>query len=321
MNNFRALKFLASIASPPGKRGCLSTLIFHRVLKDPDLIRPLEIDAETFRWILSVLACNFNVLPLSVAVRKLVSGSLPARAACITFDDGYADNAEIALPILMELKLPATFFVAPGFINGGRMWNDTVIESVRNLPDGEMDLSHRNLGIHKINSINDRLMLISFLLKNLKYLELEQRNEAAVEIAESVESKLPDNLMMSTNQVRILSEAGMEVGAHTINHPILAKLEARKAKQEISDSKEMLQEITGNSISLFAYPNGKPGQDYKKDHVEMVKDLGFIAAVSTAWGVGSVRSDIFQLPRFTPWDTNSRKFMLRLIWNCWHSDT
>ena len=160
---------------------------------------------------------------------------------------------------------------------------------------------------------------MNFLLKKLKYLEPEQRNDEVFEIAESVESKLPDNLMMTTNQVRNLSEAGMEVGAHTVNHPILSKIDVGKAKQEISESKKMLQEITGSTISLFAYPNGKPGQDYKQDHVEMVRDLGFIAAVSTAWGVGSIQSDIFQLPRFTPWDTAPRKFMLRLIWNCWHS--
>ena len=319
MSNFLALKVLASAVSPSGKRACLSTLIFHRVLSVPDPIRPLEIDSTTFRWMVSVLASNFNVLPLSIAAQHLISGTLPDRAACITFDDGYADNVEVALPILSEFKLPATFFIAPGFLDGGRMWNDTVIEAVRCLPTGNLDLSHRNLGVHNIRSIDDRIELINFLLKKLKYLDPVQRDEEAFMIAEIAKATLADNLMMSTIQVQTLFESGMEIGAHTVNHPILSKINAGKARHEIAESKEMLQEIVGNKITLFAYPNGKPGQDYEQGHVEMVRGLGFTAAVSTAWGVGRAQSDIFQLPRFTPWDTTPRRFMMRLLWNCWHS--
>ena len=89
----------------------------------------------------------FNVIPLLDAVRHSAAGTLPPRAACITFDDGYADNAEVALPILQRHKLHATFFVATGFLNGGRMWNDTIIELVRRAPDGVLDFSAFGLGV------------------------------------------------------------------------------------------------------------------------------------------------------------------------------
>ena len=71
------------------------------------------------------------MIPLDVAVDALKTGKLPARAAAITFDDGYADNRSIALPILKQHGLSATFFIATGYLNGGRMWNDTIIEAIR----------------------------------------------------------------------------------------------------------------------------------------------------------------------------------------------
>jgi len=75
-----------------------------------------------------------------------------------------------------------------------------------------------------------------------------------------------------------------------------------------------LEALPDAAVSLFAYPNGRPGVDYGVEHVRMVKDLGFEAAVSTAWGVCHSGSDRHQLPRFTPWDREIPRFVLRL----WH---
>jgi peptidoglycan/xylan/chitin deacetylase (PgdA/CDA1 family) len=115
--------------------------------------------------------------------------------------------------------------------------------------------------------------------------------------------------------VRSLDANGMEIGAHTVTHPILARLDAARASDEIRQSKLRLEAITGKPVKLFAYPNGKPGRDYGREHVGMVKELGFEAAVSTAWGVANAQSDAFQLPRFTPWDKSPGKFVLRLLHN------
>ena len=79
-------------------------------------------------------------VPLIEGVRGLATGSLPDRAVTVTFDDGYADNAEVALPILQRHGVPATFFVATGYLNGGRMWNDSIIEAIRRAPATELDL-------------------------------------------------------------------------------------------------------------------------------------------------------------------------------------
>ena len=89
---------------------------------------------------------TFNVIPLREGVAGLKAGRLPARALSITFDDGYANNESIAAPILARLGLHATFFIATGFLDGGRMFNDTIIETVRAARGTELDLQALGLG-------------------------------------------------------------------------------------------------------------------------------------------------------------------------------
>ena len=125
------LKALFHLMSPGGARARLSVLIFHRVLPEPDPLFPDEMHARRFDVLCGWLTSWFKVLPLDEAVARLKAGTLPARAVCITFDDGYADNHHVALPILRRHGLVATFFIATGFLDGGRMWNDTVIEAIR----------------------------------------------------------------------------------------------------------------------------------------------------------------------------------------------
>lgn len=110
----------------------------------------------------------------------------------------------------------------------------------------------------------------------------------------------------------------MEIGGHTVSHPILLNLSDEEARREIADGKRLLENITGTPLKLFAYPNGKPEKDYGTAHVSMVQQLGFAAAVSTTWGTAHAGSDLYQLPRFTPWDKSPRRFVLRLLQNYLH---
>ncbi|HRY19323.1 MAG TPA: polysaccharide deacetylase family protein [Candidatus Competibacteraceae bacterium] len=304
-----------TLASPPGSRAGLSILIFHRVLPKPDPLFPSEVDAQRFDTLMGWMRDWFNVLPLAEAVDRLQQGCLPARAAAITFDDGYADNHDVALPILQRHGLSATFFIAVGFLDGGRMFNDTVIETVRCCRQPILDLTLLGLGRHDLQSLEAKRQAIPALLNQIKYQPLAQRRETVNALADIANVTLPDNLMMTRQQVKALHEAGMGIGAHTVHHPILALLERREAEREIADSREYLQTLLGEPGTLFAYPNGQPETDYRREHVEIVQRLGFRAAVSTAWGVARGNSDVFQLPRFTPWQRPRWRFGLGLAQN------
>ncbi len=301
--------------SPRGLRARLSTLVFHRVLPAPDTLFPDVPDAARFREIIRWLASWFNVLPLDEAVRCLAAGTLPARAAAITFDDGYADNFTVALPLLREHGLTATFFVATGYLDGGRMWNDTIIEAIRHCRATAIDLDALGLGRHVLGTPGDRRAAIETLIAHAKYLPTAQRLSLTERIAASAGATPSTDLMMTAQQVKGLRSASMQIGAHTVSHPILANLPTDDARREIAGGKAQLENLLGERVGLFAYPNGKKDEDYLDPHVAMVRAAGFDAAFSTEWGAAAAGSDLMQLPRFTPWDRGRIRFGTRLAAN------
>lgn len=310
---YTGLRPVATALSPGGGRGRLSILIYHRVLPEHDPLRPGEPTVAEFTWQMAVLTRMFTVLPLGDAVRRLKAGTLPARAACVTFDDGYADNHDLALPILRRFRVPATVFVATGFLNGGRMFNDTVIESVRRLVGPLPALDGVELPVTAIGSDADRRALIGAILASVKYMTLEERATFLEQLTAHVQGELPRDLMMTETQVAALAHAGVEIGAHTVNHPILNRLTGAAARDEIARSRDDLEALTGTPVRLFAYPNGRLGQDFDPVHCDWVSELGFDAAVTTHRGVSSHASDPFMLPRFTPWDRKPHRFAARLL--------
>lgn len=289
----------------------LLVLIFHRVLPEPDPILTGEPDVKAFTSAMDLLAASFNVFPLLDAAHRLRERTLPARAACVTFDDGYANNLEFAQPILQAKGVPATVFVATGFLDGGRMFNDTVIETVRRAPQ-DFDLRALGLDRHALRTPAARRELIDTLLHKLKYLEPRERLEKIGQIANCAGASLPDDLMMTTDQVRRLHRSGVEIGAHTVDHPILTSIDDATAARQMADSKRVLESIVGEPVRSFAYPNGRPQRDYDRRHVAMARAAGFDLALSTAWGAATADSDPFQIPRVGAWDTAPLKYGLRL---------
>jgi peptidoglycan/xylan/chitin deacetylase (PgdA/CDA1 family) len=309
------LKTIAGVLAPAGPKGRLSILIFHRVLPTPDPLFPGEQDARRFDEVLGWMARWFRVLPLDAAVTHLGQGTLPARAAAITFDDGYADNATEALPLLRKHGMTATFFVATSFLNGGRMWNDSIIESVRRCRADSLDLRDEGMGLHPLGSVTERREAIEALIAQIKYQDAAERLQSVDCIERAAGVELPSDLMMTGAQVRQLRDAGMQIGAHTCSHPILARIDAADAQREMADSKSALETLLNEEVALFAYPNGKPGKDYLAEHTQMAKAAGFTAAVSTAPGVSTAGMDLFQLPRFSPWDQTPLRYGARMLDN------
>lgn len=312
------IRSLLGWRSPAGADARLSILIFHRVHARPDPLFPGEPDAARFDAVCAWLKRWANVLPLDEAVHRWREGDLPARAAAITFDDGYADNHDVALPILQRHGLPACFFIATGFLDGGRMWNDTAVEAIRRCKQVALDLREGPLAALDLLDLGDwpaRARALSQVLQTAKYLEPLARQAAVDDLAVRAGVRPPDDLMMRSEQVRALHRAGMQIGGHTVNHPILARLPLAIARAEITDGRERLQQLLDAPVTLFAYPNGKPGVDYQAEHASLVRELGFAAAVSTAQGAAHRDSDPWQLPRYTPWGRTALIYGGRLVAN------
>ena len=302
---------LVSRTKGPGR---LAILIFHRVLPTPDPMRPGEPTVAEFADQMELIRNHFYPLSLSDALDRLAADSLPARAVCVTFDDGYADNEKLALPILKHYGISACVFVATQFLNGGVMWNDRVIEGVRNYSGAEIELGHYGLSSYSVRSAEERLVAAQSILVSIKHRDPTEREKIALHISSLAEQGAPD-LMMTTPQLKNLLQAGVEIGAHTHSHPILSSLDLQSSRGEIVRGKAELEKIMGKPVRFFAYPNGRPQIDYSEDHVEIVKALGFEAALSTHWGSADKNTDRFQLPRFTPWDRSPLRYAMRLAHN------
>ncbi|MBL8226610.1 MAG: polysaccharide deacetylase family protein [Chromatiales bacterium] len=287
----------------------LTVVLFHRVLPAPDPLLPDEPDVQRFAGILRWLAGTFAVMTLRDAVAALEHGRLPRRALVITFDDGYADNATQALPALQAAGLPATFFATTRFLDGGLMWNDRVIEAVRAWQGPVIDLSRHGLpratiGVRRHDAIDT-------LLGAMKYLDFDRREAIATELLQESGSQVT-RLMMDTSQLRQLHGAGMEIGAHTHSHPILARLGRDQARTEMATNKALLEQIIGAPVTSFAYPNGRLGTDFTAEHGAIAAELGFTCAVTTMPGTAATLAHRFELPRLAPWDRTRARYLARL---------
>lgn len=300
------------LAARHARQGRLCILNYHRILRAADPLLSTEPDVATFRWQMKALADYFNVLPLSEAIERDPSRPLPPRAVCITFDDGYRSTHDLALPILREFGFAATVFVTTGYVNEGSMWNDRILTAVRELRQDSLDLENIGLGKIAVGTLDERRRAVEVVTETAKYLPPEQRESVIDRLAEMSGQCDPDQ-MLTESMLRSMVAQGIEIGAHTVSHPILTRLADPKAMFEIAESKRQLEAIIGEPVRYFAYPNGKRGIDFNERHMAMAREAGFSAAFTTAPGAVTASHDRFALPRARPWDRTPDRFVLRLL--------
>ena len=193
---------IASLASSLMRRARHHTLIFHRVVRNTDPMSPSEPTQVWFRQLMKMLAGNFEMISIQEALGRMQAGRLNGRTLSVTFDDGYADNYEVALPVLEEFKVPGTFFVASGFIDGGRMWNDSIIETFRRLPAGRFELADEEPHVFDLGDWASRRNAAEKIITAWKHLPPEQRQARVDEISRSV-ADLPMDLISLVNDDHI----------------------------------------------------------------------------------------------------------------------
>lgn len=301
-----------AIARGGVRRDRLSILLFHRVAEARDPLSPEIPIRQDFERLIKAVSRYFNPLPLAEAITRLRDGTLPQRSVVVTFDDGYADNLLVALPILRRYGVPATVFVASAFLNGEIMWNDRVRETVRRMQNDTLELEDLGLPALELVSAEAKAIAVERILDAIKHKDAAER-EAAVATIESLAPGTSPRLMLSIEQVRELRREGVEIGAHTQSHPILAAMPDDEAAREIGEGKAELESVLQEDVTFFAYPNGKFGRDFKDVHVKQVAEAGFEAALTTDIGVNTPQTNEFRMQRFTPWELSWPRFCTRLL--------
>ena len=226
---------------------------------------------------------------------------------------GSGKTVAFALPLLQRHGLTATFYVSSGFLNGGTMFHDVMVETVRHAPTGQFDLGLTDATPVTLSDLPSRVAALDALVRQVKYLDPVQRESLSERLLATLGRNAPHQLMMDDAQVCALTRAGMSVGGHTTQHLILARLDEATAWEEIRSNAEALSSLTGQRITSFAYPNGKPGTDSGQPHVDMVRRAGFANAVSTRSGVGTRGAPRFELPRFVLNETTTAGILMRML--------
>lgn len=293
-------------------RGKLSILIYHQVFASRDPMRPSEPDLATFDWQMRLLSRYFTPLSLTDAISRLQNNTLPANAVCVTFDDGYLNNLTLAAPVLQKYQVPATVYVATAFSDGLNMWNDRIMDLCA---DQTRQVLHTEAKSMPLNDWPSRRAAAMHLLSELKYLPVQQRLQAVADLYQRNNASEYPARMMTPAQLRELASFGVEVGAHTHNHPILKVLAPAEQLAEMQQSKQLLEQWLGHPIRHFAYPNGVLGRDLDHQTISLASQVGFQSAVVTDWGYSKQQTPLYQLKRFTPWDNKPWRFHSRLIVN------
>lgn len=214
---------------------------------------------EEFDQQLTFLKSNFDVIgpdEIEGAVR-----SPSSRTVLITFDDGYTDNYTSAFSVLQRHRLPAIFFLSTGFLDQPRLsWWDEIAWMIRTTAMAWIDVSPWNLGPVTIDQSNPE-SAIRRLLRLYKQLPGEQSESLLNYLAEETDvgratSDFASGMWMTWEMVREMHEAGMAIGAHTVHHPILARLSAEGQRFEISESCRRVAEELSTPTTLFSYPVG-----------------------------------------------------------------
>ncbi|WP_448565127.1 polysaccharide deacetylase family protein [Thalassotalea ganghwensis] len=293
----------------------LTILTYHRVGQHYDDKNPRNIHWLIFKLQMKWLKKYFNVLPLPLALDLYAKDKLPPRAVCLTIDDGYRDSYDYIFKTLQEEKLKATFFISTQGLSSGGLWDEEIYHAIFNAPEHIQSINIAG-DVYKIDSFENKIASRYQLTEFSKYLSLKERTEIVDEIKKQTSSEFRLNYFLNDEHIKEMHLAGMTIGAHTHSHPILLQENDDLAIEEIKKSKEILEKIIGEEVIYFAYPNGKCNQDYSEKHVDMVKKLGFKAALSTDWGcLSKPNDDFYNIKRFTPWDETELNFILRLTLN------
>jgi peptidoglycan/xylan/chitin deacetylase (PgdA/CDA1 family) len=289
-------------------------LTYHRVNDDADPFFS-ALPTAVFERQMRHVARNYRVLPVEELVERLERGGLPRNALAITFDDGYRDNLTHAAPILARLGLPATIFLATGFIGTAEVpWFDRLAQGLKKSAATTVRTPWNEA--LELADVPGRLRAMGRALEHLKRVPDEERHRQLETLLTSLgvtDQRTFKNLMLSWDDVHALRGLGFTIGAHTVNHPILSRVSPQRAWTEILGARTMIESACGTAPRAFAYPNGG-AEDYTETVKRLVREAGFTCAVTTRFGLNTPNTNPWELRRGGPWEHHLPTFALKLAW-------
>jgi peptidoglycan/xylan/chitin deacetylase (PgdA/CDA1 family) len=267
----------------------------------------LHLNIEGFRQSAAMFAKHYNVIPLQELADRIEAGDLlDDNTIALTFDDGYASNYHLALPILEEFGLHATLFVSTAFIEREiYQWPDRIEYTIARSQSDRLNLNFPGLPESlDISSTAKRRTALQVLDQAVKLIPQDKHLMSIAHIEECAGAALSQEespaeiyQALTWEQIRELEASDhVSIGAHTHSHPILARCSPEFARRDMEKCLDLLQTMGGVENPTFAYPNGQPG-DYNENTKQMLMDLGISVAVTTNMDFNQPHHDIMLLNR------------------------
>jgi peptidoglycan/xylan/chitin deacetylase (PgdA/CDA1 family) len=234
---------------------------------------------------LRVIAAAGEVVSLRDGLDALAGdGPLSQRAVALTFDDGYRDNLELAVPLLERLGLPATFFLVPGLLSGTvEPWWETLYWAFARRTREPVD-----------GAAVDRIA------ESLKRQPAEARDAAVDEVVRQLApsgSWSERTGFIDWDGARRLVAAGFSVGSHTLTHPILSRESPEAQQRELAESRRELEQRLGITVDVVAFPNGRP-QDFTTDTLATARACGYRYGLTTIERWNGPATGPYEIRRF-----------------------
>lgn len=276
-------------------RGRVRILNYHGLIPDHLRDRPWvcshHVTVSQFERHMAALARVGPCPPLSEAMARVRADNAQPPAICVTFDDGTADNVHLALPTLRRYGHHATFFLTTGWIGSDWPTLNDVIRLLRPVYAG-------GVITEAITPLCRRFLAEPRLYKRCSLRGCEAEIfELWTRYADRVDREAGPSLrMMNCAEMDALLLAGMDIGAHTAHHVILATEDEPTRREEIAASVECIRSYTGCRNVPFSYPNGQPG-DYGLSDMAVLEELGVSLAVTESPGWNTARTPLLALRR------------------------
>jgi peptidoglycan/xylan/chitin deacetylase (PgdA/CDA1 family) len=291
-------------------------LAYHRVVPEfapaaREALPSLVVSAETLRLQLEQVGRTHDLVPLADATRILAGprGAAPRDVAVVTFDDGYADNHDVALPVLAALRVPATLFVATAFTGTRRrLLHDRIFASLsalagRGIPLRRAELAAPAQALLSACADGGPAATLDRLVARLPHRALAGVAEALEARTGLREEDLPDGTrLLGWEELRAIQAAGVDLGGHTMSHAVLSNLPIDEARREIAGCRDHLSEHLGRRPRHFAYPNGYHTPAVRR----AVAEAGFDAAVTTEDRENVRPGEPLALRRKVLWENTTR---------------
>jgi peptidoglycan/xylan/chitin deacetylase (PgdA/CDA1 family) len=279
---------LARALSPPA----VDVLLHHRIA-DPDdpsffgFKGNISATPAMFARQLDYLGRHHTVIDLATFEAAIVEGrALPRNALLITFDDGYADNLDVALPELLRRGMPAVLFLATGFVGDRKAFAwDTAADAFSRT--GRVTATVPLLGDRQLATRQQREAAVRDFIMAAKRIPDPAARAALDGLAAALDVELAYAPIRRTHvdwaDVGRLSAGGFAICPHTVDHPILSRISVEEARSQVIRSRQEIERRTGTRTRTFAYPNGT-SDDFGPEHAAMLAEEGFAVAFRSDGG-------------------------------------